>query len=64
MLDLTLDGAADWLAGLPGDAAPVLAFCPHVRADLIKTARAADRGPVLVRSQLAGGVPPWLRALP
>ena len=60
LLDLTLPGAADWLAGLPDDAPPVLAFCPHVRTDLIKSARAAGRGPVLVRSQLAEGVPAWL----
>ena len=60
MLDLTLPGACDWLTALPTDAPPALAFCPHVRTDLIKAARAAGRGPVLVRSRLADGVPAWL----
>ena len=63
LLDLTLPGAADWLSALPADAPPTLAFCPHVRTDLIRTARAAGRGPVLVRSQLADGVPAWLAGL-
>ena len=63
LLDLTLPGAPGWLAGRPGGGPPVLSFCPHVRTDLLKAARAADRGPVLVRSQLAAGVPEWLEAL-
>ncbi len=60
MLDLSLPGAAAWLAALPEDAPPTLAFGPHVLGELLKTARAAGRGPVLTRSQLAGGVPAWL----
>ena len=53
VLDLTLAGAADWLA----DATlPVVAFAPHVRTDLLRRAREAARGPVLVRSQLEGEV--------
>ena len=63
LVDLTLAGAADWLAALPADGPPVLAFCPHVRTDLIRAARGLDRGLVLVRSQLAEGVPSWLASL-
>ena len=63
LLDLSLSGAAAWLAGLPADAPPVLSFGPHVLAGLLKTARAAGRGPVLPRSRLADGVPAWLAEL-
>ena len=31
-------------------AVPVVAFAPHVRTDLLRKARDAARGPVLVRS--------------
>ena len=63
LLDLTLAGAVDWLMHQPVDGPPTLSFAPHVRTDLLKAARAADRGPALVRSQLAEGVPRWLRTL-
>ena len=63
LLDLSLPGAAAWLAALPPDAPPTLAFGPHVLADLLKTARAANRGPVLTRSQLESGIPAWLATL-
>ena len=63
LLDLTLPGAADWIAARPAHGPPVLTFCPHVRTDLLKAARAAGRGPTLVRSQLAEGVPVWLATL-
>ena len=63
LLDLSLSGAAAWLAELPADAPPVLSFGPHVLAELLKAARAAGRGPVLPRSRLADGVPAWLAGL-
>ncbi|NNJ26335.1 hypothetical protein LzC2_24180 [Planctomycetes bacterium LzC2] len=63
ILDLSLPGAAAWLADLPEHAPPTLSFGPHVLADLLKTARAAERGPVLTRSQLADGLPAWLATL-
>ena len=63
VVDLSLAGAAAWLADLPGDAPPALAFGPHVLTDLLRTARAAGRGPVLTRSQLAEGLPAWLASL-
>ena len=63
LLDLSLSGAAAWLTGLPADAPPVLSFGPHVLTELLRTARAAGRGPVLPRSRLADGVPAWLDGL-
>ena len=63
VVDLSLAGAAAWLADLPGDAPPALAFGPHVLTDLLRTARAAGRGPVLTRSQLPEGLPAWLESL-
>ena len=63
LLDLTLPGAAGWLAERSGRAPPVLSFCPHVRTDLLAAARAASAGPVLTRSRLATGVPRWLVGL-
>lgn len=63
VLDLSLPGAAAWLAGLPETAPPALAFGPHVLTDLLQTAREANRGPVLTRSQLAASVPAWLDGL-
>ena len=63
VIDLTAPGLemerlADWL----GDAAAsrTLAYAPHVRTDLLKAARAAGIGTVLVRSQLDESLPRWL----
>ncbi|MFH5803705.1 hypothetical protein [Alienimonas sp. DA493] len=63
VLDLSLPGALAWLEERPADGPPVLSFGPHVHAALLKAARAADRGPVLTRSQLAEGLPAWLATL-
>jgi len=63
LLDLSMPGAVDWLESQPDDGPPALSFGPHVHVELLKNARAADRGPVLTRSQLAEGVPAWLETL-
>ncbi|QDT17008.1 response regulator [Alienimonas californiensis] len=63
VLDLSLPGALEWLSERPADGPPTLSFGPHVHAELLKTARAAGRGPVLTRSQLADGLPAWLATL-
>ena len=66
VLDLTVPGLdrerlADWL----GEAVSTrtLAYAPHVRVDLLKTARAVGIGTVIVRSQLDDELPRWLTSV-
>lgn len=62
--DLTLPGAIEACTAWSAQAGrSAVGFCPHVATDLIRTARAAGVGRVLVHSQLESELPAVLQSL-